>query len=143
MKSRMIALACAALLAGATSAKAQQEVKIGVLYPLSGPIAQIGIDAVAAVKTVLEIVNEGADLPLPLAKGKGLPGLGGAKVEHHRRRPPGQARGRPERDRAPHHAGEGACRVRRLLLIGDRRGKPGGRARRHSLRQLPSPRSRR
>ena len=73
-------LACAALMAGATAAKAQQEVKIGVLYPLSGPIAQAGVDAVAAVKTVLEIVNEGADLPLPLAKGKGLPGLGGAKV---------------------------------------------------------------
>ena len=80
MKTRMIALACAALLAGATTAKAQQEVKVGVLYPLSGPIAQVGLDAVAAVKTVLEIVNEGADLPLPLAKGKGLPGLGGAKV---------------------------------------------------------------
>lgn len=84
MKMRTITLACAALLAGATSAgaqqKAQQEVKVGVLYALSGPTAQIGIDAVAAVKTVLEIVNQGADLPLPLAKGKGLPGLGGAKV---------------------------------------------------------------
>src|SRR5215475_4199472 len=80
MKIRTIALACAALLAGATSARAQQEVKVGVLYPLSGPTAQIGIDAVAAVKTALEIVNEGADLPLALAKGKGLPGLGGAKV---------------------------------------------------------------
>ena len=67
-------LACAALLVGATAAQAQQEVKIGVLYPLSGPTAQIGVDAVAAVKTVLEIVNDGADLPLPLAKGKGLPG---------------------------------------------------------------------
>jgi branched-chain amino acid transport system substrate-binding protein len=76
----MIALACATLFAGATSVNAQQEVKVGVLYALSGPTAQIGIDAVAAVKTVLEIVNEGADLPLPLAKGKGLPGLGGAKV---------------------------------------------------------------
>jgi branched-chain amino acid transport system substrate-binding protein len=32
------------------------------------------------VKTALEIVNEGADLPLALAKGKGLAGLGGAKV---------------------------------------------------------------
>jgi branched-chain amino acid transport system substrate-binding protein len=80
MTMRKIALACAALLAGATSATAQQEVKVGVLYPLSGPVAQVGIDGVAAVKTVLEIVNEGADLPLPLAKGKGLPGLGGAKV---------------------------------------------------------------
>jgi branched-chain amino acid transport system substrate-binding protein len=81
MKTRIIALACTALLAGATSARAQQEVKIGVLYPLSGPVAQVGIDSVAAVKTALEIVNEGADLPLRLAKGKGLPGLGGAKVK--------------------------------------------------------------
>jgi branched-chain amino acid transport system substrate-binding protein len=80
MKMRTTALVCAALLAGATSARAQQEVKVGVLYAMSGPTAQIGIDAVAAVKTALEIVNEGADLPLPLAKGKGLPGLGGAKV---------------------------------------------------------------
>jgi branched-chain amino acid transport system substrate-binding protein len=76
----MTALACALLFAGATSAQAQQEVKIGVLYALSGPTAQIGTDAVAAVKTAAQIVNEGADLPLPLAKGKGLPGLGGAKV---------------------------------------------------------------
>ena len=51
-----------------------------MLYPLSGPTAQIGIDAVAAVRTAVEIVNEGADLPLTLAKNKGLPGLGGAKV---------------------------------------------------------------
>lgn len=67
-------------MAGAASAKAQQEVKIGVLYPLSGPSAQVGIDAVAAIRTAVEIVNEGADLPLTLAKSKGLPGLGGAKV---------------------------------------------------------------
>src|SRR5215218_8948655 len=80
MKSKFAVLVCAALLAGATAAQAQQEIKIGVLYPLSGPTAQIGVDAVAAVKTVLEIVNDGADLPLPLAKSKGLPGLGGAKV---------------------------------------------------------------
>ncbi len=74
------ALLAAGILPPATSAHAQQEVKVGVIYPLSGPVAQVGIDAVAAVKTVLEIVNDGADLPLPLAKGKGLPGLGGAKV---------------------------------------------------------------
>jgi branched-chain amino acid transport system substrate-binding protein len=80
MKSKIAMLAGAALLAGVTAAKAQQEVKVGVLYPLSGPTAQIGVDAVAAVKTVLEIVNDGADLPLPLAKNKGLAGLGGAKV---------------------------------------------------------------
>ncbi len=66
---------------GASTAQAQQrEVVIGVLQPLSGPVAQVGLDTVAAIKTAVEIVNEGADLPLPLAKGKGLPGLGGAKV---------------------------------------------------------------
>jgi ABC-type sugar transport system substrate-binding protein len=80
MKVRIFALACAALLAGAASANAQQEVKVGVLYPLSGPTAQIGLDAVAAVRTAVDIVNQGADLPLALAKSKGLPGLGGAKI---------------------------------------------------------------
>jgi branched-chain amino acid transport system substrate-binding protein len=80
MKLRIFVLACVALIAGAASAKAQQEVKIGALYPLSGPTAQIGIDAVAAIRTAVEIVNEGADLPLTLAKNKGLPGVGGAKV---------------------------------------------------------------
>ena len=80
MKARMFVSALVALLASAASSNAQQEVKIGVLYPLSGPIAQIGLDAVAAVRTALQIANEGADLPLPLAKNKGLPGLRGAKV---------------------------------------------------------------
>ena len=80
MKARIFVLACAALVAGAASGNAQQEVKVGVLYPLSGPTAQVGLDAVAAVKTAVAIVNEGADLPLALAKNKGLPGLGGAKI---------------------------------------------------------------
>src|SRR6476646_10296464 len=80
MKAKILALACAVLIGSTSAGWTQQEVKVGVLYPLSGPVAQAGIDAVAAVKTALEIVNEGADLPLPLAKGKGLSGLGGAKV---------------------------------------------------------------
>src|SRR5437588_8685683 len=80
MKLRNLLLACVAIFAAAASANAQQEVKIGRLYPLSGPTAQIGIDAVAAIRTAVEIVNEGADLPLALARSKGLPGLGGAKV---------------------------------------------------------------
>ena len=84
---RKIPAAVAAFMMGAVAAllspqvQAQQEVKIGVLYPLSGPVAQVGIDAVAAVKTAVEIVNEGADVPLGLAKSKGLADLGGAKVK--------------------------------------------------------------
>ena len=79
MKSKALVSALALLL-GASAAHAQQEVRIGVIMPLSGPVAQIGIDAVAAMRTAVEIVNEGADLPLALAKGKGLAGLKGAKV---------------------------------------------------------------
>ncbi|HSB68176.1 MAG TPA: ABC transporter substrate-binding protein [Candidatus Methylomirabilis sp.] len=69
------------LLALATAPAAQtKEVVIGVLYPMTGPSAQIGIDAVNMIKVALDIVNNGADINLPLAKSKGLPRLGGAKV---------------------------------------------------------------
>jgi len=59
---------------------AENEVVIGVLYPLTGPVAQVGIDAVAAVKTAVEIINEDVDLNVPMGPGVGLPNLGGAKV---------------------------------------------------------------
>ncbi len=59
---------------------AENEVVIGVLYPLTGPVAQVGIDAVAAVKTAVEIVNEDVALNVPMGPGKGLTNLGGAKV---------------------------------------------------------------
>ncbi len=45
-----------------------------------GPVAQIGLDSIAALKTAVEIVNEDINLDMPFAKGKGLPGLKGAKV---------------------------------------------------------------
>ncbi|HTX55015.1 MAG TPA: ABC transporter substrate-binding protein [Candidatus Baltobacteraceae bacterium] len=57
-----------------------KEVVIGVLYPMTGPSAQIGIDAVNMIKVALDIINNGANLNLPLAKSKGLPGLGGATI---------------------------------------------------------------
>jgi branched-chain amino acid transport system substrate-binding protein len=71
----------ASLAALSTRLDAQQpEVVVGALYPLSGANAQIGIDAKQAFETALDIVNGSHDLDLPLAKGAGLPGLGGAKV---------------------------------------------------------------
>ena len=57
------------------------EVAIGVIYPLSGSSAQIGVDAQRAFEAAADIVNKDYDLKLPLAKGEGLPGLGGAKVK--------------------------------------------------------------
>jgi len=63
------------------AAQAAETVKIGVIYPLTGPVAQVGKDAVAAVETALDIINNSHDLDMPLAKDKGLAGLGGATIE--------------------------------------------------------------
>lgn len=76
------------LLGGAASlamlplaAQAQtSEVVIGVIYPLSGASAQIGVDAQKAFEAAAELINGDHDFDLPLARGTGLPGLGGAKV---------------------------------------------------------------
>jgi branched-chain amino acid transport system substrate-binding protein len=74
-----MAAALAALPFGRATA-AHHEVVIGVIYPMSGPVAQAGIDAVAALNTAIEIINNPTDLNVPLAKGSGLPNLGGAKI---------------------------------------------------------------
>ncbi|MBI5129986.1 MAG: ABC transporter substrate-binding protein [Rhodopseudomonas palustris] len=73
--------ASAAVLPFAKPARAQaKEVVIGVIYPLSGASAQIGVDAQKAFQTAAELINNKYDFDLPLARDEGLPGLGGAKV---------------------------------------------------------------
>src|SRR3972149_4807216 len=79
----LLSLALVALLPWAPAqAQAPKEVVIGVLYPLSGPVAQVGIDSVNAVKMAVEIINSGGAPPLTPPRGKpaGRPGLGGAKI---------------------------------------------------------------
>ncbi|HUO00809.1 MAG TPA: ABC transporter substrate-binding protein [Bradyrhizobium sp.] len=56
------------------------DVPIGIIYPFSGSSAQIGVDAKNAFETAADIINKNYDFDLPLARGEGLPGLGGAKV---------------------------------------------------------------
>src|ERR1700716_1371189 len=73
------ATATAALLPIAARAQTS-EVVIGVIYPLSGASAQIGVDAQKAFETAADLINKNYDFELPLAKGEGLSGLGGAKV---------------------------------------------------------------
>src|SRR5206468_6761915 len=73
------ATATAALLPIAARAQTS-EVVIGVIYPLSGASAQIGVDAQKAFETAADLINKNYDFELPLAKGEGLPGLGGAKI---------------------------------------------------------------
>ena len=73
----------AAPAAAATAAPgaAVQEVKIGVLFPLSGGAATSGLDSKYGTELAVEIVNGKYDLDMPLAKTEGLPNLGGAKVK--------------------------------------------------------------
>jgi branched-chain amino acid transport system substrate-binding protein len=73
------ATASAALLPVVARAQTS-EVVIGLIYPLSGASAQIGVDAQKAFETAAEIINKNFDFDMPLARGEGLPGLGGAKV---------------------------------------------------------------
>jgi branched-chain amino acid transport system substrate-binding protein len=79
----MMAVALTGAMA-ALDASAQQTIKIGVVYPLSGNAASAGNYSKMASELGAEIVNKGdpelAKL-LPLAKGGGLSGLGGAKIE--------------------------------------------------------------
>jgi len=75
---------------------AQEEIRIGLLYPTSGPAAKSGTETLEAIKLAYDIVNGSFDIPLPYAKTAGLPGRGGAKIrliiEDHG--------GRPERGRS-------------------------------------------
>jgi branched-chain amino acid transport system substrate-binding protein len=81
MKSRLAMLIAAALLfAAGPAAAAENEVVIGVLYPMTGQGAQVGVDARYAMETATDIINNEYDLDLPLARSAGLPHLGGAKV---------------------------------------------------------------
>ena len=76
----LLGATAAAAFAPLASRAQTPEVVIGVIYPMSGASAQIGVDAQKSFETAAEIINENYDFDLPLAKGEGLPGLGGAKV---------------------------------------------------------------
>lgn len=68
----------------AAGASAQQPVKIGVIYPLSGNSASAGNYSKMAIEVGADVINNGnAELAkiMPLAKGGGLPGLKGAKIQ--------------------------------------------------------------
>ena len=77
-----VAAACVAVFFGA-SAHAQQEVKIGVIYPLTGAAASSGAEMKNALELAVDIINNGAKgiTELPFSAGGGLPGLKGAKIK--------------------------------------------------------------
>jgi branched-chain amino acid transport system substrate-binding protein len=61
----------------------QQEIRIGVIYPLTGPAASVGGELRNALELAADIINNGAPgIPdLPFSSGKGLPNLKGAKIK--------------------------------------------------------------
>jgi branched-chain amino acid transport system substrate-binding protein len=65
------------------AAYAQEEIRIGVVYPLSGPGASAGAEMKKAMELAADVINNGAKgIPnLPFAAGGGLPGLKGAKIK--------------------------------------------------------------
>src|SRR5262244_1544105 len=78
-----VVLALLTIVAGLPSGAASQpkEVVIGVLYPMTGPNAQPGIDNKPVIEIGADIANGVTDLPFPFyQKLKGMPGLKGAKI---------------------------------------------------------------
>jgi branched-chain amino acid transport system substrate-binding protein len=84
MSSVPRALPLLAALLAALPAAAQEgvEVRIGVLYPLTGAAASTGIELKNAAQLAADLIN-GTDksLGLPLAGAGGIPGLKGAKIK--------------------------------------------------------------
>jgi branched-chain amino acid transport system substrate-binding protein len=83
MHRTVVSLAAAVALFASFGVRAAdpKTIRIGALYPLSGPIASTGLDCRRGVELAVEIINGKYDLDLPLAKEEGIPNLGGAKLE--------------------------------------------------------------
>ncbi len=69
------------IVAFSSLAYGQNEIRIGVIFPLSGPAASTGQVLLEGVKLAADIVNTKMDLNMPLAKTAGLPNLKGAKIK--------------------------------------------------------------
>lgn len=78
----LLSTAAAATLGSSIPALADtKDIPIGIIYPLSGSSAQVGVDAKAAFETALDIINDAhPDLDLPGARNAGIASLGGAKL---------------------------------------------------------------
>ncbi len=86
MKARWFpkfALGAVALAFAATAGAQAQEIKIGVVYPLTGAAASSGAEMRNSLELAADIINNGAKgIPdLPFSAGGGIPGLKGAKIK--------------------------------------------------------------
>lgn len=84
-RSAVAVLFAAALVAcgtnGGPGGRPPAELRIGVLWPLSGANASQGLDVLHGAQLAAGIINEShPEIDLPLARGTGLPHLGNARV---------------------------------------------------------------
>ncbi len=76
----ILVLVAAALLVP-PAAQAEKEIKIGVLYPLTGGAAAAGRELRAGAELAAEIANNAmADIDMDMAKKAGIQSMGGAKI---------------------------------------------------------------
>ncbi len=84
-KMTFVALAaalCMILAGGGPASAAEKEVKIGVIFPLSGNLASTGRLLRIGVELAADIVNSKMDgIDIPMARWEGIPGLGGARIK--------------------------------------------------------------
>jgi branched-chain amino acid transport system substrate-binding protein len=71
---------------------AQNEIRIGVIFPLTGPLATTGQGLLKGAELAADIINNKYNLNMPLARTAGLPNLKGAKIKIV----PGDHQGKPE-----------------------------------------------
>ena len=62
-------------------ALAQETIKIGAVYPLTGAVATTGADCRSGVELAVDIINGVYDLDFPFSRTAGIPSLGGARIE--------------------------------------------------------------
>ena len=79
----LVVLALSFLMILPTLFAAEKEVKIGVLYPLSGALATIGRDLQRAAEFTADqlVNNKNPEVDILMAKWGGIPNLGGAKIK--------------------------------------------------------------
>ncbi len=82
MRKIILALVLVCVMAPMVSTMAADNViKIGAVYPLTGAVATTGADCRTGVELAVDIINGVYDLEFPFARTAGIPSLGGAKIE--------------------------------------------------------------
>jgi len=78
----VLALVLALALVAAPQAAPAKEIKIGVILPLSGPLAPTGKALREGVELAADVINNKyPDLKISIAQWEGIPNLGGAKIK--------------------------------------------------------------